>query len=33
LTDGQEQAEALRYVPLPPNLVDAALAELERIKH
>ncbi|NBC48326.1 MAG: phosphate ABC transporter substrate-binding protein PstS [Gammaproteobacteria bacterium] len=32
LTDGQDQAEALRYVPLPPNLVDAALAELERVE-
>lgn len=32
LTDGQEQAEALRYVPLPSNLVDAALTELKRIE-
>jgi len=31
LTDGQQYAEALRYVPLPENLVQAALAELDRL--
>ncbi len=29
LTDGQAYAEALRYVPLPENMVQAALAELD----
>ncbi|MBK5932069.1 phosphate ABC transporter substrate-binding protein PstS [Halochromatium salexigens] len=31
LTDGQQYAEALRYVPLPKNLTQAALAELDRL--
>ncbi|NBC46952.1 MAG: phosphate ABC transporter substrate-binding protein PstS [Gammaproteobacteria bacterium] len=31
LTDGQQHAEALRYVPLPENLVQAALAELDSL--
>jgi phosphate transport system substrate-binding protein len=31
LTDGQQYAEALRYVPLPDNLVQAALEELESL--
>jgi phosphate transport system substrate-binding protein len=31
LTDGQAQAAPLGYVPLPDNVVEAALAELERI--
>jgi phosphate transport system substrate-binding protein len=29
LTEGQAQAEALRYVPLPDGVVQAALAELD----
>ena len=31
LTDGQQYAEALRYVPLPENMTQAALAELDTL--
>jgi phosphate transport system substrate-binding protein len=31
LTDGQAEAEPLRYVPLPENLAQAALAELSAV--
>lgn len=31
LTEGQSYAEALRYVPLPDNVAQAALAEIDRI--
>lgn len=31
LTEGQQYAEELRYVPLPENLVQAALAELDSL--
>ncbi len=31
LTDGQQFAEALRYVPIPANIVEAALAELDTL--
>lgn len=33
LTDGQQYAETLRYVPLPENIVQAALAELDELQH
>jgi phosphate transport system substrate-binding protein len=33
LTDGQQYAEALRYVPLPENMVQAALAKLDELQH
>jgi phosphate transport system substrate-binding protein len=32
LTDGQQYAEALNYVPLPENVVDAALAQLDSLR-
>jgi phosphate transport system substrate-binding protein len=32
LTDGQADAESLYYVPLPENLVQAALAELDALR-
>lgn len=31
LTDGQEQAEAIDYAPLPPELAERAIAQLSRI--